>query len=88
MTQTTLTLHVESELLGDVLDSLARIGAALPKRHGAEFRRLDRRLCRIMDGEVAIDQPEIVSLGGGRLVILPPKQLRDIVSKAAELGVI
>lgn len=88
MAQLICTLTVETDLMGDVIDSLERVCRALPKRHGAEFRRLDRRISAIMEGGRAISPPTVQYLGGGRLVVIPPKELCDVVNAAHALGVI
>ncbi len=88
MTQTVMTLTLETELVDDLINALKRTHTRLASRHGAAFRRLDRRLDRILSGERAIEAPQLRALGDGRFVVIPPRQLMDIVDEAARLGVI
>lgn len=83
-----MTLTLETELVTDVVEALKRVHARLPGRHGVAFRRLDSRLSRILDGERAVESPQLRALGDGRFVAMPPRQLLDIVDEAARLGVI
>ncbi|HEY3694064.1 hypothetical protein [Phenylobacterium sp.] len=88
MTQITVTFSLETELMADVLDALQRAAHAIVRRHGAAFRRLDRKISAIVEGVSPIDAPTLQYLGDGRFVLIPPRQLMDIVNEAHSLGVI
>lgn len=86
--QTELTISIDTTLTQDVLAAFDGVMKKLPTRKGASFRRLQRRIQRVADGERAIHEPEVRSLGGGRLYVLPPREIMDFVDEAVRLGVI
>jgi hypothetical protein len=87
MARLTVTFTLEGELISDAVDGLERVHKALAHRHGAAFRRLDRRIERIVTGEVSIEAPGLRYLGDGRFIAIPPRQFLDILDEAGRLGV-
>lgn len=88
MATCSFTILLEIELLDDVINAITRMHEALPKRHGAAFRRLERKLEKFGSGERPIGEPELRALGGGRFILIPPKALFDLVDEAQRLGVV
>jgi hypothetical protein len=81
-----LTLTVESELIYDALDTLARIHAALARRHGDKFRALERDIERLADERLTLRDPH--PLGDGWFIFEPPAQFTSMIDRANALGVI
>jgi hypothetical protein len=85
MARTTLTLTVEMELINDACQDMDLIADALPKKHGAKYRDLDRRMMDLEGGNLT---PVPHDLGEGRIVLAPPVQIAAIIRDARSLGVI
>jgi hypothetical protein len=88
MAQTTLHFKLEFELLDDAVDQIARIDRALVNRHGSAFRDLERRIERLMEEGATCGREHLVALGPLRFVILPPREVTDLIDDAKRLGVL
>lgn len=87
MTQIHLTLCAETELLWDAAEDLQRIHAALAKRHGDAFRRLDwdieNAFGAIAPGDIGSER-----LDGSTFVFTPPAAWLELIERGRALGVI
>lgn len=82
-----MRIIVETDLIGDVVRDFNLIATRIRSRHGAAFRALDRRLCKIIEDGPTESFP-VHQLEDGRLVVAPSGELTDIVTEARRLGVI
>jgi len=88
MARTQLSFSVETDGMLDAIADLERVSEALPRRHGAAFRDLDRRLCAIFEGDIAITPPDVRYLGDGIFVAVLPIELSALLATARRIGVI
>lgn len=86
--KTHLTISIENDPVHDLLRDWERISRALASRRGDAFRRLDRRMTSIQEGEVAVSSPQVHDLGEATLIVTPPQEMIDVVAEARRLGVI
>ena len=86
--QAVLTISIERDPVNDMLADWERIGHALASRHGEAFRALDRRMCAIEEGEIAVSSPEVHDLGEATFIVIPPREMIECVAEARRLGVI
>lgn len=86
--QAVVIVSIESDPVTDLMEDWERIGHALASRHGPAFRALDRRMCAIEEGEVAVSAPEVHDLGEATLIVTPPREMVEVVAEARRLGVI
>lgn len=86
MAAITRTITAEMEAMHDAIAQLQVVHSRLAKKHGDQFRRLDRAI------EAFIDNPdgcvEAHWLGGGRIMAAPKGELIDIFRDARRLGII
>lgn len=88
MANLTVTLRVEPELLQDAFEDVIRIFEALARRHGPDYRALERRIEDIIEERVQISIPQPHDLGGAHYILLPPPEIAAIIRDARVLGVI
>lgn len=86
MAATIATLTFETACLSDAIAELQLVHAALARRHGAQFRELDRRIEALTE-----DPTGIVAmhwLGAGAVLAAPSGELTEILRMSRQLGVI
>jgi hypothetical protein len=88
MARTMLTVSIECDLINDFLADWERVGRELPRRHGAAFRALDRRMSAIQEGEAPVSDTEWHDLGEANFIITAPREMVEVVAEARRLGVI
>lgn len=86
MTQVVTSLTIETDLIGDAIDRMVDIHAALARRHGDAFRTLERRIETVVETGVLGDF-RIHAIGDGHMVAGVPQVLAGIIQEAAALGV-
>lgn len=87
MARLVVHLTAETELIHDALDSLQRLHAALARRHGDSFRRLERDL----DATLTSLQPAEIGhqhLAAATFVLTPPAAWLDLIARGHRLGVL
>jgi hypothetical protein len=84
VTEIRVALSFENSALLDQMNLVATVAERLTHRHGAPFRRLERRIERL-DG--ATIEPVIHDLGGGAFLATVPA-LTEILCEARALGII
>lgn len=71
----------------DALDLVISAHQALAKRHGDQFRGLERRIEAIIeDGDLG--KTDMHDLGDGEFELSAPSKLTELIRDARELGVI
>lgn len=78
-------ISVEMDEMNDAIDRLRDIHIRLAKRHGGDFRRLDRAIEDFI--EDPDDGVEAHWLGDGKMIVAPSGQLTEIFREARRLGV-
>lgn len=81
-----MTVTAEMEEVHDAIALLQEIHTALAKRHGQDFRNLDRAIERFIENPQ--DCVEAHWLGGGKILAAPKGPFTDIFREARRLGVI
>lgn len=76
---------IETEALSDSLHSLIEIHAALAKRHGPQFRALEKKIEAMTEGRVCASSVSIVC---GRIMAHASPELAAVLKEARSLGVI
>lgn len=89
MAQLVTHLVGETELLHDALNEVGRIGGALVSRHGDVFRALDRAIEALIESGDWVGEAKDVPGDPGecRFVLMPSAAVRDIIARAARLGI-
>lgn len=82
-----LVLTAETDEIRDALVLVKEIHASLAKKHGDDFRKLDRAIERFIE-ERKDDCVAAHWLGEGKIIAAPSGQLTDILREARRLGVI
>lgn len=82
---TLMKLSLETDLVADAARDLLAVHAAIGKRHGDQFRALDRRLMAL---PIDAGKPGLHALEPGLLVATPPQEWLDILAEARRLGLI
>jgi hypothetical protein len=80
-----VALHAEVDALMDVVPELAAIHQALTHRHGEAFRKLERDVERLVDGDIDVVMHD---LGDGRLSFAPGPKVTDLLRRARAMSVI
>lgn len=88
MASSTLTLTAEMDLVHDAIAEIEVIFRALAKCHGHQYRALERRIERLMDGESGLSEPCTHWIGAGRFIIEPFPEMKAIIRDARALEVI
>ncbi|MBX3482532.1 hypothetical protein [Phenylobacterium sp.] len=88
MARLSITLTLETADAHDAIADLGRVLEALRGRHGDAFRVLERKLHRIIDGEIAVSPPGVHHLGEGIFTYALPAELSECLAEARRLGVI
>lgn len=88
MAQLLTTLICEVDLMSDAVADMERIFRALATCHGRQFRALEKRIERLLNGETKLSDPTAHNIGGGRIVFEPFPEIKSIVRDAREMGVI
>lgn len=88
MAALTITLEAETDLIQDAIGDIQWIFSLLARRHGEQFRELERRIERLMEGQLEMSPPRAEPLGDCRWIFLPPPELTAIIRDAKALGVI
>jgi len=86
MAAMTLTITAEMEEMNDAILLLQEVHARLAKKHGDEFRRLDRAIEALVGNPE--DCVEAYWLGDGKIMVAPKGEFTDIFREARRLGVI
>lgn len=86
MVTTSLALVCEMDLMDDAIRSLSYAMGMLSCRHGVEYRDYERRLSALLDAPLT--DCTFMELEPGRMVIVPPKEWRAMVTEGVSLGVI
>lgn len=81
-----MTLKLETDLISDAVDEIARAHKALAQRHGAEFRLLDQRIERAVEageyGDISLHL-----LPDGFVIAEPPALIKELLAEIKRLGV-
>lgn len=80
-----VTIRLETDAIADAADLISKIRDALRRRHGDQFRALERRIEALPD---AGDAPQVQGLDRLTLIATPPQAWTDIIAEAVRLGVI
>lgn len=88
MAQLFTMLTCEVDLISDAVADMERIFRALATCHGQQFRALEKRIERLVDGETKLSDPTTHHIGGGRIVFEPFPEIRSIIRDARAMGVI
>lgn len=83
-----LHLKIETDLIHDAFRDLEMVNRALVKCHGLPFRKLQRRIDDLIEGEIEIGKVDVHWLDAATGVMEPPSELRSILQEARSLGVI
>lgn len=84
MASTTIEITGETEYVRDAIASLHMVLARLARRHGPEFRRLERMIEDI--GENPDGCCSVHWIGGGRILAVPAGRMVEALSEAERLG--
>lgn len=85
MTSPVLTFHFETELVQDALSEVEALFRRLVKRHGDEYRKLERRIEGVLENFKHLDFGDY-PLGASRYIITPPREVIEIIEEARRLG--
>lgn len=86
MARTKVRVEIERDALQDAIHDMGSAYAALSKRHGPQFRALERKIEKFAEGEVsAVDFSHI---GGKVLMAHASPELAAVLKEARSLGVI
>lgn len=80
------TIAFECSALSDAIGELARLDEVLIRRHGSEYRQLERQLESVVESDLVSD--DLVPLGEGRFAILPHPNVTATLRAARKLGVL
>lgn len=81
-----MSLRVETDLILDAIDQMARIHEALIHRHGHRFRELERRIETLLDDR-GLGEFAMIDIGEGHMVMTVPSCIANILMDAKSLGV-
>lgn len=87
MAKVNANLLFEMDAMGDAIAELSAVFQSLATCHGRVYRDLERRIEALVEGENGIGEPEFHKLGGGRFVVTPGGELKEILRDARALGV-
>ncbi len=88
MAQLLTRLICEVDLLSDAFADMERIFRALATCHGQQFRALENRIDRLVDGETKLSEPATHYIGAGRIVFEPFPEIKSIIRDARDMGII
>lgn len=86
MARLVLTLTAETELISDAVADVDRIFRALAKFHGPAFRKLERRVDRLINGEEQMSPPTYHWIGQGHVVFEPSSEIKQSSATHAHWG--
>ncbi|WP_131522920.1 hypothetical protein [Nitrobacter sp. Nb-311A] len=75
-------------MIYDAIADVERIFRALATCHGQQYRALERRIERLLDGETKLSDPATHYIGAGRIVFEPSPEIKSIICDARDMGVI
>ena len=81
-------LSLEVDAITDAVDDLRHIEAALIRRHGPQFRSLERRIEALLGGPLPDDIVRLCELTPGRFCAVPAAELSAILADARRLKVL
>lgn len=81
-----IQISLDASVIGDAVNTLILIHHRLRKRHGEQFRALDRRLDALVDGDCKIMR--LVPMPGGVMLAAPSAEVTELFKEARRLELI